>query len=83
VSDYIASIWLPESGLPGQIFFNPLYGKGVQTTISAKYSIHKRINISANISGIYKPLQKELGSGLDAIAGSSKYTYGIQADIQF
>ncbi len=83
VSDYIASIWFPETGLPGQIFFNPLYGKGVQTTICAKYSIHKRISISANISGIYKPLQKELGSGLDAIDGSSKYTYGIQADIQF
>lgn len=83
VSDYIASIWFPESGLPGQIFFNPLYGKGVQTIISAKYSIHNRVSISTNISGIYKPLQKELGSGLDAIAGSSRYSYGIQADIQF
>jgi hypothetical protein len=55
----------------------------VQTIISAKYSIHKKVSISTNISGIYKPLQKELGSGLDAIAGSSRYSYGIQADIQF
>jgi hypothetical protein len=80
--NFESAIYLPESGLPGQLLIDPLYGKGIISAGKIGY-VFGMATISALIRQKYKPLESSLGSGLMRIDGNLETEFHLQTDITF
>lgn len=80
--DFDSAIYLPETGLPGQLLIDPLYGISTMSAGRIGYTFGKA-KISALIRQKFKPKEESLGSGWLKINGNLETEFHVQSDITF
>ena len=80
--DFDSAIYLPETGLPGQLLIDPLYGLGIMSCGQIGYTVGKS-KISVLIRQKFKPKEEALGSGWLKIDGNLDTEFHLQTDITF
>ncbi len=80
--DFDSAIYLPETGLPGQLLIDPLYGLSTMAAGRIGYTFGKA-KISALIRQKFKPKEESLGSGWLKINGNLETEFHVQSDITF
>ena len=80
--DFDSAIYLPETGLPGQLLIDPLYGLGIMSCGQIGYTFGKA-KISVLIRQKFKPKEESLGSGWLKIDGNLDTEFHLQTDITF
>jgi|GEM_PF-785983 len=78
--DFNSAIYLPETGLPGQLLIDPLYGFGTMSAGQIGYTFGTA-KISCSIRQKYKPKEESLGSGWLRIDGNQETEFHVQTDI--
>ncbi|MBM4151402.1 MAG: hypothetical protein FJ219_07105 [Ignavibacteria bacterium] len=77
---FTSALYLPETGLPGQLLIEPLYG--IMTMLGAKIGYdYKNWSCSLLIRQRHKPREQTLGSGLMEIQGNMETECHFQTDI--
>jgi hypothetical protein len=80
--NFDSAIYLPETGLPGQLLIDPLYGLGMMSCGQIGYTFGKA-KISVLIRQKFKPKEESLGSGWLKIDGNLDTEFHLQTDITF
>lgn len=80
--NFDSAIYLPETGLPGQLLIDPLYGLGIMSCGQIGYTFGKA-KISVLIRQKFKPKEESLGSGWLKIDGNLDTEFHLQTDITF
>jgi hypothetical protein len=80
--NFDSAIYLPETGLPGQLLIGPLYGLGMMSCGQIGYTFGKA-KISVLIRQKFKPKEESLGSGWLKIDGNLDTEFHLQTDITF
>ena len=78
-----SAIYEYENDLMGILSNVALYGKGMRWYLLVKHKLLNFLSISAKYSETYKPLEKNLGSGLSEIKNNVDNKLGIQVEISF
>jgi len=78
-----SAIYEYENDLMGILSNVALYGKGIRWYLQVKYKLANFLSITAKYSETYKPLEKNLGSGLSEINNNIDNKLSIQAEISF
>lgn len=77
---FSSALYLPETGLPGQLLIEPLYG--IMTMLGVKIGYeYKNLNCSLLVRQKHKPHEKSLGSGWMEITGNMETECHLQTDI--
>lgn len=77
---FASAIYLPESGLPGQLLIDPLYGIMTMLGIKVGYQF-PNVNCSLLLRQRHKPREDFLGSGWMQVRGNMEMECHFQADI--
>ena len=80
--NFDSAIYLPETGLPGQLLIDPLYGLSTMSAGQISYTFGKA-KISALIRQKFMPKEESLGSGWQKISGNMETEFHVQSDITF
>jgi len=80
--NFDSAIYLPETGLPGQLLIDPLYGLGTMSAGKVTYTVG-RTTFSGSIRQRFKPKEETLGSGWLRIDGNHETEFHLQTDITF
>lgn len=78
-----SAIYGYENDLAGILSNVALYGKGVRWYFLVKYKPIRNMSLSAKYSEMYKPLEKDLGSGFSEIKNNLDNRIHIQVEIIF
>lgn len=80
--DFNSAIYLPETGLPGHLLIDPLYGMCTMSAGQIGYTFGKT-KISVLIRQKFKPREESLGSGWLRINGNLETEFHVQSDVSF
>lgn len=79
---FSSALYLPETGLPGQLLIDPLYGIMTMVCFKVGYQ-YRNISCALLLRQRHKPLEETLGSGWMQIRGNMETECHIQTDITF
>lgn len=80
--EFDTAIYLPETGLPGQLLIDPLYGITTMLGLQVRYSM-RNSSISVLIRQKHKPRELSMGSGWMEMKGNLETEFHVQTDINF